>query len=58
MRQPIEQVHVQDQGHQVNTKDVICMDLLQMGNVQSFVDLFYVSHKCLPPVMHKKNYFG
>lgn len=34
------------------------MDLLQQGNVQSFIDFFYISHKCLPNVMDKKNYFG
>jgi hypothetical protein len=34
------------------------MDLLQQGNVQSFIDFFYISHKCLPNVMEKKNYFG
>jgi len=34
------------------------MDLLANGNVQSFIDFFYVSHKCLPNVMDKKNYFG
>lgn len=34
------------------------MDLLQNGNVQSFIDFFYISHKCLPNVMDKKNYFG
>jgi hypothetical protein len=26
--------------------------------VQSFIDLFYISHKCLPNLMDKKNYFG
>jgi len=34
------------------------MNLLENGNVQSFIDLFYISHKCLPNVMDKKNYFG
>jgi hypothetical protein len=34
------------------------MDLLQQGNVQSFIDFFYISQKCLPNVMEKKNYFG
>jgi hypothetical protein len=34
------------------------MELLQNGNVQSFIDLFYISHKCLPNVMEKKNYYG
>jgi hypothetical protein len=34
------------------------MELLQNGNVQSFIDFFYISHKCLPNLMEKKNYFG
>lgn len=34
------------------------MSLLENGNVQSFIDLFYISHRCLPNVMEKKNYFG
>lgn len=34
------------------------MDLLANGNIQSFIDFFYISHKCLPNVMEKKNYFG
>ena len=37
---------------------MIGMELLQQGNVQSFIDFFYIGHKCLPNVMDKKNYFG
>ena len=41
-----------------NNRESICANLLDGGNVQSFIDLFYISHKCLPNVMEKKNYFG
>lgn len=36
----------------------VCTELLETGNVQSFIDLFYISHKCLPNVMETRNYFG
>ena len=42
----------------INTLDNVCMGLLESGCVQAYIDLFYVSHKCLPNVMQKKNYFG
>lgn len=44
--------------HKNNTRESICTSLLQTGNVQSFIDLFYISHRCLPNVMENKNYFG
>ena len=44
--------------HKNNTRESICSHLLEAGNVQSFIDLFYISHKCLPNLMEKKNYFG
>jgi hypothetical protein len=44
--------------HKNNSRESICSHLLEAGNVQSFIDLFYISHKCLPNLMEKKNYFG
>lgn len=44
--------------HKNNSRESICTHLLEAGNVQSFIDLFYISHKCLPNLMEKKNYFG
>jgi len=44
--------------HKNNNRESICTSLLQTGNVQSFIDLFYISHKCLPNVMEGRNYFG
>ena len=44
--------------HKLNTLENVCTDLLEMGCVQSYIDLFYISHKCLPNVMEKQNYFG
>ena len=41
-----------------NNRESISTHLLETGNVQSFIDLFYISHKCLPNVMEQKNYFG
>lgn len=48
----------QPQDYNNNNRQSICSSLLQTGNVQSFVDLFYISHKCLPNVMEGRNYFG
>ena len=42
----------------LDTLENVCTDLLEGGFVQSFVDLFYISHKCLPNVMETQNYFG
>ena len=42
----------------LDTLENVCTDLLEGGYVQSFVDLFYISHKCLPNVMETSNYFG
>jgi hypothetical protein len=44
--------------HKNNNRETICTKLLEAGQVQSFIDLFYISHKCLPNVMEQKNYFG
>ena len=44
--------------HKLSTLENACTDLLEMGCVQSYIDLFYISHKCLPNVMEKQNYFG
>lgn len=42
----------------LDTAENVCTDLLEGGFVQSFIDLFYISHKCLPNVMEAQNYFG
>ena len=42
----------------ISTLENVCTGLLEMGCVQAYIDLFYLSHKCLPNVMQKKNYFG
>ena len=42
----------------IATRESVCTDMLAEGNVQAFIDLFYISHSCLPNVMKKKNYFG
>jgi glycerol kinase len=55
--QPAPAISHQD-DHKNNTRETICTHLLETGNVQSFIDLFYISHKCLPNVMESKNYFG
>lgn len=44
--------------NKITTLENVCTDLLDTGNVQAFIDLFYISHKCLPNVMEQKNYFG
>jgi hypothetical protein len=49
---------VPQEEHKNNTRESICTTLLENGNIQSFIDLFYISHKCLPNVMETKNYFG
>ena len=54
----VNSVTPEDSNHKINNKEMLCMELLQQGNVQSFIDFFYISHKCLPNVMDKKNYFG
>lgn len=41
----------------MNSK-TICSDLLGNGHIQSFIDIFYISHNCLPNVLEKKNYYG
>lgn len=46
------------EDHILNNKEAICGNLLEQGYVQSFIDLFYISHKCLPNVMDRRNYFG
>lgn len=43
---------------QINTLENVCTQHLEDGNVQTYIDLFYISHKCLPNVMKNKNYFG
>ena len=42
----------------ISTRESICTDMLAEGNIQAFIDLFYISHSCLPNVMDKKNYYG
>lgn len=42
----------------MKTRESVCTELLREGFIQSFIDLFYISHKCLPNVMNNKNYFG
>ena len=44
--------------HKNNSRESICTQLLEAGNVQSFIDLFYISHKCLPNLLERSNYFG
>ena len=44
--------------HKLSTLENVCTDLLENGCVQSYIDLFYISHHCLPNVMEHQNYFG
>ena len=46
------------EDHKNNNRETICTRLLENGNVQSFIDLFYISHKCLPNLLQTRNYFG
>lgn len=48
----------QVQEPKISTLENVCTNLLEAGQVQSYIDLFYISHKCMPNVMKKKNYFG
>ena len=42
----------------VKTRESLSTELLKNGFIQSFIDIFYISQKCLPNVMNAKNYFG
>lgn len=48
----------QQKETKINTLESVCTNLLEQGMVQSFIDLFYISHKCMPNVMKNRNYFG
>ena len=55
---PASMTTSQPEDKKIATLENVCTDLLDTGNVQAFIDLFYISHKCLPNVMVQKNYFG
>ena len=58
LKQVINNMAVSSEDYKNNNRESISTNLLESGNVQSFIDLFYISHKCLPNVMEQKNYFG
>lgn len=40
------------------SRESVCTGLLESGNVQAFIDLFYIAHKCLPNLIEEEEYFG
>ena len=58
LKQAINHMAASSEDYKNNNRESISTNLLESANVQSFIDLFYISHKCLPNVMEQKNYFG
>lgn len=58
LKQQVNNMVANSEEYKNNNRESICTNLLESGNVQSFIDLFYITHKCLPNVMEQKNYFG
>lgn len=42
----------------IRSRETVSSDLLKEGFVQSFIDMFYISHKCLPNIMSNASYIG
>ena len=42
----------------IRSRENLASELLKEGFIQSFIDMFYISHKCLPNVMSNGNYIG
>jgi len=42
----------------IRSRESVASELLKEGFVQSFIDMFYISHKCLPNVLSNGNYIG